>query len=264
VSATPSQALSLEAELSPFWRWQIFGWLAYGTAMFIAAAQELPLEQALINKSANTAIGVGLSLTLRAIYRRFRSIPLTLAGCVAGGALWSVMANSLFWVYLGIDLAGIAPAQFFNWTLLHCLALLAWCALYIGVQRYDEAQQAHALALAARATPGSSPLVVRADGELKRLPQAEIHCIEAARNYSCIVCSDGTHVVRQPLSALEARLDAGRFVRAHRSTLVAADRIRSLRVLPTQDAVATLQNGYEIRVSRACREQVERAMRATR
>jgi hypothetical protein len=24
-----------------FWRWQLFGWLAYGLAMFIAAAQAL-------------------------------------------------------------------------------------------------------------------------------------------------------------------------------------------------------------------------------
>lgn len=264
MSAVASQALPLEESPAPFWRWQIVGWLAYGTAMFIAAAQELPLEQALVNKSVNTAIGFGLSLALRAIYLRMRSIPLMIGCCLAGGALWSVLANTAFWAYLGIDFSEVAAAHFFAWTLLHCFALLAWSALYIGAQRYDEAQRVHAVAMASRATPQSSPLLVRADGELRRLAQDEIHCIEAARNYSCIVASDGTHVVRQPLSALEARLDAARFVRVHRSTIVAVDRIRSLRLLPTQDAVATLQNGYEVRVSRACREQVERAMGATR
>jgi hypothetical protein len=256
-----------------FWRWQVLGWLAYGIAMFLAAAQELPLKDALANKTGNVLIGFSLSLGLREIHLRLRArgLPMArivlvmLAGCLIGGAVWSVLANSLFWVYMLRDLSGMAPRHLFAWTLVHAIVFVAWCAVYLGATQADELQRAAAVSQAHRAVDdAASPLVVRAEGELLRLPQDQIHCIEAARNYSCIVSDAGTHVVRMPLSKLAARLDPKSFIRVHRSAIVSIDRLRSLRGLPTQEAVATLAGGREIRVSRGFRAQVEQALASRR
>jgi hypothetical protein len=267
-AATASGHLEVDDSAS-FWRWQFLGWLAYGAAMFIAAAQVLALDQALINKSVNVGIGFALSLALRAIYHALSRrglapsyiLPSMLAGCLLAGASWSALANGFFWYYSTGGFAGMRMAHLFAWSLVHAIVFVAWCAIYLGARRIDELQKAAAVAQArAGNAAGAPPLVVRAEGELLRLPQEQIHCIEAARNYSCIVSDSGTHVVRQPLSTLGARLDPQAFIRVHRSAIVAVARLKSLRMLPTQDAMATLQDGREIRVSRAFRPQVEQAL----
>lgn len=253
---------------SPFWRWQLAGWLAYGIAMYLAAVQALGPELALVNKSVNVAIGFTLSLGLRAIYRwlHARSAPMPrillalLAGSLVAGAAWSALANSFFWWFVRGDLAGLGTAQLFAWTLVHAIVFVAWCAVYVGATTVEQLRRTRVLAQVAHDAPAQPPLVVRTDGELLRLPQEQIHCIEAARNYSCIVSDAGTHVVRTPLSKLGEQLDARAFVRVHRSAIVAVGRLRSLRSLPTQDAIATLAGGREIRVSRGYRAQLERAM----
>jgi hypothetical protein len=267
----PTPTLELRS-IHSFWRWQVAGWLIYGLAMFIAAAQELPLRQALVNKSVNVALGFGLSLGLRACYLELRRralplsrlLPILLAGCFAGGALWSVLANGFFWWYLRGDFTDLQPRYLFAWTLVHAIVFVAWCAIYLGARVVDDLQRVAAVAQAARAShEAAEPLVIRAEGELIRLPQDQIHCIEAARNYSCIVSDSGTHVVRLPLSTLGAKLDARAFIRVHRSAIVSVRRLQSLRGLPTQDAILTLTGGREIRVSRGFRAQVEQAL-ATR
>ena len=173
-------------------------------------------------------------------------------------------ANSFFWLYMFGDLDGMQPRHQFAWTLVHAIVLVAWCAIYLGARQVDEMQRVAAVSQASRAgDEAPQPLVVRADGELLQLRQEQIHCIEAARNYSCIVSDEGTHVVRLPLSTLAARLDSRAFIRVHRSAIVAINRLKSLRGLPTQDAIATLTGGREVRVSRSFRGQVEQAL-ATR
>jgi hypothetical protein len=267
--ATP--ALEIRSEHA-FWRWQVLGWLGYGIAMFAAAVQELSVTDALVNKTGNVVIGFSLSVALREIYLRLRvqGMPLArillamLAGCLIGGALWSVLANSVFWLYKFGDLTEIEARYVFGWTVVHAIVFVAWSAIYLGAGQVDELQRAAAVSQASRPTTNAAvPLVVRAEGALLQLAQDEIHCIEAARNYSCIVSDAGTHVVRMPLSKLAARLDSRSFIRVHRSAVVAVNRLRSLRSLPTHDAVATLIDGREIRVSRGFRSQVENAL-ATR
>jgi hypothetical protein len=259
----------LESNEHAFWRWQVLGWLAYGAAMFIAAVQELSFGDALVNKTMNVFIGFSLSLALREVHLRLRArqvpfvriVPVMLGGCLLAGAVWSVLANSFFWLYVLGNLDGIQPRHFFAWTLVHALVFVAWSAIYLGARRIDELQRAAAVAQARRiADDSAQPLLVRVDGELLRLPQEQIHCIEAARNYSCIVSDAGTHVVRQPLSVLAASLNSRAFIRVHRSAIVAVNRLRALRTLPTQDAIATLAGGREIRVSRGFRVQVEQAL----
>lgn len=271
-----------------FWLWQTAGWSLYGVSMYIAAAQELPWFDALVNKSVNTVIGFGLSLGLRSLYLRLKARGLQLAplllvlalGSFVAGAAWSVLANSAFWAYLDLEFASIRPISFFGWALMHTYVLLAWCALYVSSQLQDDLQRLRALELAREAqrtidqhagsktpaiapapdTSASVPLLVRSDGGTVRVAQSEIVCIEAARNYSCIVCDARVHVVRTTLATLESRLDPARFLRIHRSTIVAVNRIEQLRSLPGNDAIARLSGGREVRVSRRFRADVEQAL----
>lgn len=251
-----------------FWRWQVAGWLFYGLAMFLAAVQELSFSQALVNKSVNVSIGLALSLGLRALHLELRQrgtpLPRILAAlllaCFLAGAAWSLVANSFFWFYMRGGWQSMPASYLFAWTLVHAIVLVAWCAIYLAAVQFDELQRVRAQARAAALENCGSPLVVKAEGELLRLPQEQIHCIEAARNYSCIVSDAGTHVVRLPLTALAAKLDARSFIRVHRSAIVSVRKLKSLRTLPSQDAIATLQGGREIRVSRGFRAGVEQAM----
>jgi hypothetical protein len=251
-----------------FWRWQVAGWLVYGIAMFIAAVQELSFSQALVNKSVNVSIGLALSLGLRALFLglRERGTPLPrilgalLLACLLAGAAWSLLANAFFWFYMRGNWQGMQANYLFAWTVVHAIIFVAWCAIYLAAVQFDELQRVRAQARAASLGASGSPLVVKAEGELLRLPQEQIHCIEAARNYSCIVSDAGTHVVRLPLTALAAKLDARCFIRVHRSAIVSVRKLQSLRALPSQDAIATLQGGREIRVSRGFRAGVEQAL----
>lgn len=68
--------------------------------------------------------------------------------------------------------------------------------------------------------------MVRLSGRVLFVTLDEIDWIEAADNYVCLHCGAGTHMVRETMNELDARLDPARFARVHRSTIVNIDRIK--------------------------------------
>jgi len=108
-------------------------------------------------------------------------------------------------------------------------------------------------ALMARVSPPPylERLVVRDGGEVILIAIADVVRLSAAENYVEIHGAGGAvHLARETLSRLEARLDPTRFVRVHRSELVAVAAVRALRSASHGDAVAVLATGAEVRVSR--------------
>jgi two-component system, LytTR family, response regulator len=93
-------------------------------------------------------------------------------------------------------------------------------------------------------------LTLRDGGKVTMLPWRDIDWIEAQDYYSEIHAGGTTHLLHEPLSTLERKLDVKRFVRIHRSTVVQLDRVSELRTLPSGDGVAFLRDGTELRVSR--------------
>lgn len=81
------------------------------------------------------------------------------------------------------------------------------------------------------------------------LPVAAIDWVAAERDYVRIHAGARSYLIRQSISALEARLDPAAFVRVHRSSLVRADRIVRIRHAAGRGAVV-LSTGVEIAVSR--------------
>jgi two-component system LytT family response regulator len=72
-------------------------------------------------------------------------------------------------------------------------------------------------------------IVIRDGGRTVLIPLADIDWVEAADYYVQLHVGAKSYLLREPLRDLEARLDPRRFVRIHRSTIVAIDRVAELR-----------------------------------
>jgi hypothetical protein len=70
-----------------------------------------------------------------------------------------------------------------------------------------------------------------------------------------------THLVRDTMNGLAEELDAEKFVRIHRSTIVQIDRIRELLPAFHGDFVVVLHDGTRLTMSRGYRQQVEALLR---
>jgi two-component system LytT family response regulator len=98
-------------------------------------------------------------------------------------------------------------------------------------------------------------LPVRTGGRVSFIKMDDIFWVDAAHNSVRIHTGDGTiHVVREAISELEGRLDAGRFLRIHRSTIVNADHVRELELSPYGNYIAILTSGQRLTVSRSFRD----------
>src|SRR5262249_39429547 len=71
-------------------------------------------------------------------------------------------------------------------------------------------------------------LAVKEDGKVLFIGLEEVDWLEAAGNYIRVHTGSTMHLLRETMSALEARLPPEQFIRIHRSAIVALDRIREL------------------------------------
>jgi two-component system, LytTR family, response regulator len=100
-------------------------------------------------------------------------------------------------------------------------------------------------------------LVVRSGGRITFLRVEEIDWIEAADNYVCLHVGRDSHLLRGTMASVEQRLDARKFLRIHRSTIVNLDRVRELAPLFHGDYAVRLRDGTELVLSRSYREQLQ-------
>jgi two-component system LytT family response regulator len=113
---------------------------------------------------------------------------------------------------------------------------------------------------AQREKSGVERLVVSTATSDLVIPVAEIDWISADDYYACLHVGAKDHLLRETLTSLEARLDARRFVRVHRSAIVQLDRVRELRAASHGDEVV-LRNGSCVPVSRRKRTMLENLLR---
>ncbi|HEX2187392.1 MAG TPA: LytTR family DNA-binding domain-containing protein [Longimicrobiaceae bacterium] len=133
--------------------------------------------------------------------------------------------------------------------------------------REREALQAALDRLAAGGSAPSAPaprggwlerLLVRSGDRVLLLRAAEVDWIGAEGNYAELHAGGRTYLIRETMSALEARLDPATFLRVHRSAIVNLDRVRELRPGLGGDYMVTLADGAELRLSRGYRAKLER------
>lgn len=103
---------------------------------------------------------------------------------------------------------------------------------------------------------GAAPLEVRDGARRHFVRPADIVWAEAAGNYVALHLEGRELLMRSPLAALEARLEAAGFVRIHRSRLVNRACIGSVAATPAGDFTVTLRDGRTLAGSRRYRQAI--------
>jgi two-component system LytT family response regulator len=99
-------------------------------------------------------------------------------------------------------------------------------------------------------------IVIKSGGRIFFVNADEIDWIEAAGNYVRLHVGDKSHLLRETMDAMDARLPTGRFLRIRRSLIVNAERIKELQPLFKGEYLIILQDGTELTSSRRYRDQL--------
>jgi two-component system LytT family response regulator len=113
----------------------------------------------------------------------------------------------------------------------------------------------------ARAGPAGDRILVKSSGEIFFLKADEIDWIEAEGDYMKFHVAGRTHLMRETMARLEARLDPSRFIRIHRSTIVNIDRLRKLSPTFAGDYAVILHDGTKLKLSRGYHERIGALMK---
>jgi len=117
--------------------------------------------------------------------------------------------------------------------------------------------------LGGTASAGREPaIVVTTARGATVVPVREIDWIEAADNYARIWSGGHSYLLREPLRALETRIESQGFLRAHRRDLIRLAAVRTLTWTATGDQVAVLASGARIPISRRRRAAFTAAVRS--
>jgi len=219
---------------------------------------QLEIEVARICVAA--LLGASVSPLLVALTRRFplpgsrgwRNASIHALGAV--GLAFVLIVASCFlaaWILLGDvlpTLADVSSQLAANWLLL-VFAISAFTAISHAVHFFPRADEVPAV-------PPSQPtrVAVKTRGRLSYVEVDSIEWIESQGNYLALHVGSRAHLIRETLANFERRLDPNKFVRVHRRTIVAVERIREIRPLANGDSELVLHDGRELRASRSYRE----------
>jgi two-component system LytT family response regulator len=100
-------------------------------------------------------------------------------------------------------------------------------------------------------------LVIKSGGRIYFLNVEEVDWIEAADNYVELHVGRESHLLRETISGLAARLDPARFLRIRHSTIVNLERVKELRPLFRGEYLIVLRDGTELTSSRRYRKNLD-------
>lgn len=103
-------------------------------------------------------------------------------------------------------------------------------------------------------------LAIRDGREVACVDAGDIDCVEAAGDYVCVHTGAKTYVLRGTMKRLEQVLDPTQFVRVHRSTIVNAGRVQSLRPHNNGEYFLMLEGDKEVKLSRSYRDNLSRLL----
>ena len=105
-------------------------------------------------------------------------------------------------------------------------------------------------------------VAIRERGRVILLDVQDIESVSAAGNYVEVHAGGRAHLLREPLTRFAAQLDAGEFIRVHRSHLVRMAAIAELSPLFSGDYELTLKSGTRLPMSRRYKALLPAALRA--
>ena len=206
-------------------------------------------------------LGASVSPLLVELTRRFplpgsqgwRNASIHAVGAIGLAFVLNVVSCFLAaWILLGDVLptvADVGSQLAANWLLL-IFAISAFTAISHAVHFFPRHTGE------AQALPSSQPtrVPVKTRGRLGYVEVDSIEWIESQGNYLALHVGSRAQLIRETLANFERRLDPNRFVRVHRRTIVAVDRIREIRPLANGDSELILHDGRELRASRSYRQ----------
>jgi two-component system LytT family response regulator len=111
--------------------------------------------------------------------------------------------------------------------------------------------------LSQSAAPQSGRLSIKREGSVTFVRVDEVDWIEADGDYVRIHVGKATHVIRETITEVLAKLPQARFVRVHRSIVVNTERIREVQPWFKGDYVLILNDGTKLRSGRTYRTVVQ-------
>lgn len=105
-------------------------------------------------------------------------------------------------------------------------------------------------------------ILLRSGGEIYFVKAEDIDWIEAEGDYMKFHAAGRVHMLRETMANLEERLDAKRFIRIHRSTIVNIDRVTKLSPSFAGEYAVILHDGTKLRLSRGYHDRLQELMRS--
>jgi two-component system, LytTR family, response regulator len=107
-------------------------------------------------------------------------------------------------------------------------------------------------------------LMLKSASRIFFLKVEEIDWIGAEDYYVKLHFGRKSHLLRQTMNELEAKLDPEKFLRIHRSSIVNLDRVKELHPHFNGDYMIVLHDGTELKLSRSRREQLQAILKSDR
>jgi two-component system LytT family response regulator len=109
--------------------------------------------------------------------------------------------------------------------------------------------------------PHAERLMVRSGARVVFVEVRQVDWVEAEGNYVRLHVGDESHLIRETMHAMEARLGGTQFVRIHRSRIANVHRIREMRLVQNGEYEAVLRNGRALGVSRLYRDKLQERLK---
>jgi two-component system LytT family response regulator len=106
--------------------------------------------------------------------------------------------------------------------------------------------------------------MIKVGGRVIFINPSDVDWIEADNYYVKLHVGGRAHLLRLSMKELEERLDPKLFWRTHRSAIINLDRVKELHQHPSGEYVVVLQDGTELKLSRARRERLQELLMGER
>jgi two-component system LytT family response regulator len=106
--------------------------------------------------------------------------------------------------------------------------------------------------------------IIKSGGRVVFLRVEEIDWMRTVGNYVRLQVGRDSHLMRETMSGMEAKLNPDRFMRVHRSTIVNLDRVKEVQPWAKGEYVVIMRDGTRLIMSRRYRERLnERLNKST-
>ncbi len=100
-------------------------------------------------------------------------------------------------------------------------------------------------------------IVVKTNGKMVFVSVEDVDWIESAGDYVCIHARGEKHIIRETMNSIEGKLNPGRFMRIHRSTIVSVDRVKEMEPLFQGQYLLRLRDGTKLVASRSYKKHID-------